>query len=1420
MGDTYKGLTIKLGGDASNLVSALATINSAAKTTQGRLRLVGQAMKADPSSAAALNSKLKLIKQQAEDASAKLKGLRAAYQQLGDQRVTLFNAKDGTSTERTVAEIAAETKNAALAAEQANSAYNAVDATLENVYKNIRDTANVDLRGKAREEIEGLREAGTLTDEQVRRVFELRDAWHQASDALDAAKLVSQFERMGIETETLEAQVNGFSRELATLDSKSSVAKQSSEFSELDAKIRICDTTLENLRRNGRMLDEALRVDPSNIGLVAAKVKNLKEQERAAADKAELLRQKLAAYDDGTIKRAADVQKNWTHEVENTRDAYARAEAALQKAQGELTALEQKQRELNLTGKAYDTNKLQAEIDQARAKVVELGASADAAYQNFDTAKACSEVQQLTTEMQQARTEAMSASSEIRNLGKANGLDFSGIRDLGNALYSTITPVVMQLGGGMKQAAQDVDSAFRDMKKTVSGTPEQFQELRDAAIEFSKTHVTSPDQLLEIEAMGGQLGIAAEDLKDFAKVASDLDIATDIDAQTIAQNLGQLSNVMSDLNHGNMQNFADALVRLGNNMPAQESAIMEVTTRIGSMGSILGMTTPQVLAWSTAIAATGQNSEAAGTAISKTMSDIETAVAGGGDALDGFARVANVSAEEFAATWKSSPSDALSQFVNGLRRIKDEGGSVDGALQELGITSVRQKQALEGLTQTTDVLSGALRMSQDAWDGVSDEWGKAGDAAREAEQKSEGFSGALAKLENIGKAFASTLGDTLTPFMSSLVDHLGKAESAFEGLPDGAKAGIVGMVAALGIVGPALKLVGGIGSAFESAASGANIAASAFKLMSRHGQGLQKALEGAMAATGNFENAASSAASVAGALKGGLVALAVAGVAVLAAKLYDAWSKQRDFNDALSAMGSNASGLSGAFASGSREVSHWGGVAKDAAMSTDELTSAIRKHNEKMSSIRNGAEESTHMLGEYKSVIDRLGGAHTASAEDTAMLEWALKGINEAFGTSYTAAQVLSGEYENQEGEIVNLIAEIDSLIAKKQQEAQVNAAQEGYTEALKNELQMKHNLEAAQEAYNARVAELSEQYQKAGTSAEAARKTAESRADGEGLRKSIENAEQAYRAAADETRVWAEEMTQAEVAASDLGRAMSDMLQNGDGWAGKLDDTGLSLEQMAGAAVKAGFSTETLSEVGADAFAKLAKSANGNTDTLIQRLTALNKLHLDPKTFTVSDDGTIKTETGHVIDLDAMTIDGKHFEVNDDGTISVAELGLDHIDARGISDKEFTVSARDNASWVIDDIATKAAKLAASSFTTVIRGAFGNAAGGIRYHADGMIATRPTWLGPRDIVGEAGAEAIIPLTNKRYVAPFAGTVAEEMLSKLSGITGGTQIDYRQLGQCVVDAFLASDVHVRTETGAIVGELASYTDRRGAMNLD
>ena len=59
--------------------------------------------------------------------------------------------------------------------------------------------------------------------------------------------------------------------------------------------------------------------------------------------------------------------------------------------------------------------------------------------------------------------------------------------------------------------------------------------------------------------------------------------------------------------------------------------------------------------------------------------------------------------------------------------------------------------------------------------------------------------------------------------------------------------------------------------------------------------------------------------------------------------------------------------------------------------------------------------------------------------------------------------------------------------------------------------------------------------------------------------------------------------------------------------------------------------------------------------------------------------------------------------------------------------------------------------------------------------HAAGFIANKATVMG-QHVVGEAGAEAIIPLTNKRYVAPFAKAVAEFVNEPRGGVvvTGNT----------------------------------------------
>ena len=69
--------------------------------------------------------------------------------------------------------------------------------------------------------------------------------------------------------------------------------------------------------------------------------------------------------------------------------------------------------------------------------------------------------------------------------------------------------------------------------------------------------------------------------------------------------------------------------------------------------------------------------------------------------------------------------------------------------------------------------------------------------------------------------------------------------------------------------------------------------------------------------------------------------------------------------------------------------------------------------------------------------------------------------------------------------------------------------------------------------------------------------------------------------------------------------------------------------------------------------------------------------------------------------------------------------------------------------------------------------GGGGFKAGGIRWHANGGIVNAPHSGYPLDMVGEAGAEAIVPLTNRRYAQPFIDMIGDNLVTKL-GISAGS----------------------------------------------
>lgn len=1054
MADAYRGLFVEIGGDTTKFTAALRAASSAARSTQADLKAMEKAAKIDPSGITGSVRQMKLLHQQAQDVASKLDTTRKAMRQLGD---TKFNGK-------AVSELAKQTENAALAARKANDEYQSANGKLENMYRDISKVANesekfTDIYGKnfkinseSFDKVKGtLQELGIVSDETMAKLKELGESHSNALADKQMYDAIAQYEKMGVSVDSLNADLKQTARTMATIKAPSELSKGMTATAD---KIGAIDTQVKELVANAQRMDSALKVDPGNVEAAQSKLMNLSQAYDLLVEKQRLLQDMVGKYQSAGAADLARQTENVAEAAQRAADNYTQISTAIDHAKGRLTNLKSEQKTFTDDQKSSDSyQKLTHDIQETEAAISRLTAKEREAASSRERYAQASEYQQVTNELKEVQVQAEKTQASIQKIGQSGtgGLNLSTIKTIGMTLSATLTPAMEMVGQYGIQAAKDIDSAYRDMRKTVDGTEQDFESLKKSALDFSRTNVTSADQILSIQAIGGELGLAVEDLDAFSKTVSNLDIATDLNAEEAATSLGQLNNILK-IGSDNFDNYGDALVRLGNNGASTESQISEVATRIGSMASLSGMTTPQILALSSTIASTGMKTEAAGTAISNTIGDIENAVSSGGDKLQAFAQVAGQSADQFAQTWQTQPIQAFKDFVQGLKNIEKSGGSASTTLDQLGITGARQKQAIMGLMQTIETLDDNLKMSEDAWK-------EGGDAAREAQAKNEGFAGSIERLSNNAKNFASELGDAIAPAVDKAADGAAEITKAFSDASDGTKQFIVAMGGIAAAAGPALSIFSTFSgavkqamqnSALESGAlsgvtAGTEAAATAFQNLSVK----QKLASGGMALLKTGANL----------LKGGLVTLAIAGIGFLIGKFIE-WKDKQDNIEAafkpLSSVLSDASGAAEDYADSLEKIELKG----------DDAIKGLADLKEEVSNSFEDMFTNEKLVDNYFKTIQDLMN-HDLNASEQQRLKDAVDALNQSLGTNYKVVDAAKGQIADETGEIQRNTDEIYKNITAWKSRARAQAYQDASAEFYRKEAESAVDLTEKQAQLN-----------------------------------------------------------------------------------------------------------------------------------------------------------------------------------------------------------------------------------------------------------------------------------------------------------------------------------------------------------------
>lgn len=918
-------------------------------------------------------------------------------------------------------------------------------AHTETVLKKLNATAD-----ETKSIITSDEKAKLLSEERVGSIEELsqrleyyksqlestKAAEKDASDNLEWAKKRSEIESATAEAVKWRTAIEAaYDAELRLVDTQHTVDL----LGDSPEKLEEYEDQLNAIVARAEALNKASKIDTKNIELATAKSQALADADRAAKDAIAEINNQLAKIDtsnidevratygtvENAVKKTADAAKDAKKKADDAKKSFADLLKGTQ-YEGMADAILEADSAIHL----HLTPSVEEHRDKVRKLIKDWEDVRDAHLNAVDL----SNYENLTAEKAAISTKVSSIGAE-----SVNEAAFQQALD-------RFAQAAEQAGRKIVESANEIDSAYRDMRKTVNGTEEQFESLRQKAVEFSQTHITSADQILEIESLGGQLGLSVESLDAFGHAISNVGIATDISVEDASLKFGQLTNIMSDLDETTFDKIADALVRLGNNTATTESAIMDVAQRMSSVANVTNMTTPELLAWSAAIASTGQHAESAATAITRTLTDIGEAVSQGGDALEGFAKISGMTAEEFEAAWRNNSSKALEAFVKGLSTFTDDSAETIEALNAVGITSVRQETALLSLTQAIGNLDDAVEMSTNAFNGVSDQWGQAGDAAYEAQQKSEGFSGSLGILQNNLTNLAASLGEGLIPFMDAASGVLQALTDALNALPAPVKSIVVGFGGLAAVMAVVTSTVGALKSGWAGLfGDGTSLANLLANLASKFGM-VTAAAEGTEVAT------AAASATIGGPYVAAIAAV-VAVIGLVAAAVADWKQQQEELKEA-------TTGLETAISDADKAVQSYKADIGGTTPSIQEMRDATRELTKEQAEFAKQLEQDVYDqniehagLDAYVERIEELSQKGNLTAREMNLLNDAIKHVNETTGSSIS----LVSEQGSTLAESADQIREIAEAY---EQQDRVDLMSKKYEDAQQHVIELENQLE------------------------------------------------------------------------------------------------------------------------------------------------------------------------------------------------------------------------------------------------------------------------------------------------------------------------------------------------------------------------
>ena len=226
-------------------------------------------------------------------------------------------------------------------------------------------------------------------------------------------------------------------------------------------------------------------------------------------------------------------------------------------------------------------------------------------------------LKRLNAAIATVRNDALTTSQKLKSLGATTMV---GVTGAVTGIKAT-AGVVM----GLAEEAIKFESAMADVKKVVDfESPDGLKNLQKDILEMTRTIPMAKEELAQIAASGGQLGVAEKDLKSFTETIAKMGVAFDMPAEQAGDSMAKLANVYK-IPIAQIGKLGDAINHLSNSSPAKASDIVNALGRVGGVAKQFGLTELQTASLSNAFISLRKTPEVAGTAINGMLTKLMTA---------------------------------------------------------------------------------------------------------------------------------------------------------------------------------------------------------------------------------------------------------------------------------------------------------------------------------------------------------------------------------------------------------------------------------------------------------------------------------------------------------------------------------------------------------------------------------------------------------------------------------------------------------------------------------------------------------------------------------------------------------------------------------------------------------------------------